>query len=303
MGSLKIFSQQWPIKTLIGIAVASFSPIWAAFTILLLLILIDTITGITQALQLKCFSSRFLRKAVKKIITYSVCILTTRLLEQGFDFFFQTTVITQTIIGFLIVTEAISILENLTLIGVPLPKGLVDLILKNLMAAGLGDMVKEGIGKSSDLKEIDAIIYYQLPAFKNEGLRKLLQILCETWAKLIILIKTNLDVNNITSNDILYYKVMSYIETSIREKEEIWKENGISKECIDSFNKWHEERVTLFFQNVKNISYSEKSLEEKIQELADRVMVLVYQTMTDAHRSEQELTCRSCINCKDTSSR
>ena len=222
--------------------------------------------------------------------------------DPGFDFFFQTTVITQTIIGFLIVTEAISILENLTLMGVPLPKSLVDMILKNLMVVGLGDMVKEGIDKSSELKEIDTIIYYQLPMFKNESLRKLLQILCETWATLIIFIKTNLDVRNITSNDILYYKVMSYIETSMKEKEEKLQANVISKQCIDSFNKWHEERVVIFFRIVKSICYSEKTLEEKVQELADGVMVLAYQTMTDAHRSEQELNCQSCINCKDIGS-
>jgi toxin secretion/phage lysis holin len=300
MGNLKIFSQQWPIKTLIGIVFASFSPVWAAFTILLMLILIDTITGITQAIQLKRFSSRFLRKVVKKTITYSVCILTTRLLEQGFDFFFQTTVITQTIIGFLIVTEAISILENLALMGVPLPRGIVDIILKNLQVAGVGDLVKESLNEAYYLKEIDEIIYYQLPTFKNENLKKLLQIMCEIWAKQIIFIKTNLDVRNITSNDILYYKIMSYIETSIKEKEEKWQESGISNECIERFNKWHEERVTLYLQSIKSVCYAEKTLEEKNQELADRVMVLAYQTMTDAHKSEQELNCPPCTNCKIT---
>lgn len=300
MESLKIFSQQWPIKTLIGIAFASFSPVWAAFTILLMLILIDTVTGITQAIQLKRFSSRFLRKAVKKTITYSICILTTRLLEQGFDFFFQTTVITQTIIGFLIVTEAISILENLALVGVPLPRGIVDMILKNLQVAGVGDLVKESLNEASYLKEIEEIIYYQLPTFKNESLKKLLQILCEIWVKLIIFVKTNLDVRNITSNDILYYKVMSHIEISIKEKEEKWQENEISNECIEKFNKWHEERVALYLQSVKSVCYTEKTLEEKKQELADRVMVLAYQTMTDAHKSEQELNCQYCTNCKNS---
>lgn len=296
MNSLKIFTQQWPIKTVIGIMLAAFPPVWAVFIILILLILLDTITGIIQAIQLKRFNSRILRMAVKKIITYSVCILTTRLLEQGVDFFFQTTAITQTIIGFLIVTEAVSILENLTLMGVPLPKGLVDIILKNLKAVGLKTMIQESIDESHDLKEIDEIIYYQLPTFKNEDLKKLLQVMCDVWSRLIIFIRTDLDKNNMTSNDILYYKVMTYVEINMKEKEEKWKEDRIPEECIDSFNKCNEKRIASFFENIKNICYSEKNIEEKIRELVDRIMILAYQTIADAHKSEQETKGGCCLN-------
>jgi toxin secretion/phage lysis holin len=299
MDKLKAILQQWPEKTIFGVIFAYFSSVCTTFLILLALILMDTVTGITQALQMKRFSSRLLRKAVKKIFVYSLCIVTTRLMEQGFSYFFQTTVITQTVIGFLIVTEALSILENLTLMGAPLPKGLVNIILSNLKVVGLESMVKGSLDEYSELTEIDEIIYYQIPTLSNDTLIKLLRIKYEQWERVVQFIKTSLESDSITSNDVLFYKVSSYLEGIKKEMVERWNDAEISKECIDNFNKWHEQREVLFLQNVKNICYSDKTVEAKKQELIDRIMVLLYQTMVDAHKSEQNPELKICADTID----
>ena len=285
MENVKSLAEFWHIKALLGTILSFFAPIQLWILVLILLILIDTGTGIAQALKYNRFSSNYLRKAISKIITYGLCIITARLLEQ----IFETTMISKIVFGFLSITEAISILENLTLLGIPIPSNLVRVILKNVKIFGLEDIVKRSMEVQQQEKEVEDIMELQIPTLKNEVMRNFLKIKFRAWLKGLKLIRISIIEENIITNDILYYKMMSAYEIIIKEMQYKWEEDGIPKECIGKFNEWHRSRVEIFLQNVKVICYSELSIRQKKQELLDRVVALLYQTILDAHRSEADL--------------
>ncbi|MGE5473398.1 MAG: phage holin family protein [Ignavibacteriales bacterium] len=291
MSFLKNLGDFWQIKALTGLFITLFSPIKVSFIVLIALILIDTFTGAAQACRFKRFSSNGLRKAVNKIIMYCISIITARLLEMGILYFFETFMFSQFIIGFLILTEVISIIENLVLLGVPIPKDFISLLLKNIKILGLENIIKQSIDDYLESKEIEEIINYQLPSIKNQQMRKLLEIELEGWSKIVLFIKRSIEYEKEASNDVLYYKIMTYIETIKKESDENRREFNITKNCIEEFDKWHSQRKELFLQNIKNICYAVKEKKDKKQELVDRAMILIYQTVLDAHKSESQFKC------------
>jgi len=291
MDYFKNLSNLWQIKALTGLLITLFSPIWASFIILLALILIDTFTGVALACRFRRFSSNGLRKAVSKIAMYSISIITSRLLEMGVLYFYETFFVSQFIVGFLILTEVISIIENLVLLGVPIPKNFISILLKNIKIFGLESVLRQSMEDYSEAKEIEEIINYQLPAIKNQQMRKLLEIQFEGWSKVILFIKRSIEDEREASGDLLYYKILAYIETVKKEEDERRKEMNISKNCIEEFDKWHMHRKDLFLQNVKSICYSVEEEKDKKQDLVDRIMILIYQTVLDIYKSERQLIC------------
>ncbi len=288
-------SDLWYIKLVISVFVLIFAPIHVSFSILMVLVLIDTGTGIAHAVKIKRFNVKYLGRAANKLITYGVCIITTRLLEQGIIYFYETTVVSQAVIGYLIAAEAISIFQNLALMGAPIPGNFVNAFLKSLRVPGLEDVVRHGLDEYSEINEVREIISYQVPTFRNNTMRKLLEIKYESWTEVFIFIRKSIAEENPPGKDILYYKVMSVIETTYKEVREKWNELGIPKECIEKFDEWHEPRVDVFIKHIKDICYSDISLKEKKQQMTDRLLALLYQTILDAHKSEADLmACKEC---------
>lgn len=294
MSDLRTVAELWHVKMLAGIVLTIFAPIHVAFTILMILIAIDTGTGIAQGLKTRRFSSRHLRKAANKVILYGVCVITTRLLEQGILYFFSTTMISQMVLGFLIVTETLSIIENLILLGIPIPENFVSIILKNIKVFGIEDIVRRSIQDYSENKDIEEIVNYQIPTVKNETVRKLLEIKFEVWSEIVTFIKRHITEDNVSGNEMLYYKVMSIIETGNKEMEEKWAENGIPQECVNWFKQWHGDRVEMFLESTRNICYSKYTLPEKKQDLLDRILTLLYQTIVDVLKGEADIDCEAC---------
>lgn len=291
MNFIKDIGNLWQVKVLTGLLVTFFSPVQLSFFILLILILIDTFTGTAQAFKFRRFSSNGLRKAVSKIVMYSISIITARLLEMGIIYFFKTFLISQFIIGFLILTEVISIIENLVILGVPIPRNFVSLLLKNIKILGLENIIRQSMDDYSESKEIEEIINYQLPLIKNLQMRKLLEIELGGWSKIILFIKRSIDDERETSDDVIYYKIMAYIETINKECYEKRREFNIPKNCIEEFDKWHMQRKNLFLQNIRNICYSINEVKNKKKELVNKVMILVYQTVLNAQKGESQFKC------------
>ena len=135
---LKIYG----VSGILGSLSEIFTSMQTSYIILLVLIILDTLTGISTAIKYKRFSSTGLRKATKKIITYTLCIITVRLLETILNPLVTTTMLSQIIIAFLAITESVSILENLTLLGAPIPSNILPLLIKILKIPGLNTYIR-----------------------------------------------------------------------------------------------------------------------------------------------------------------
>jgi hypothetical protein len=117
---IKLGNNNLQSKILIALFLSIISPFKTELIILSIMIVIDTITGSLYAMKMLKFSSTGLKRSLKKIIFYSLCLLVVRLVEIGISSFYSTTLLTNIIASTLLIIEATSSLENLVLLGVPL---------------------------------------------------------------------------------------------------------------------------------------------------------------------------------------
>ncbi|MBC2581640.1 phage holin family protein [Clostridium sp. DJ247] len=272
------------ISTIMGVLFNIFGGFQVSGSILIILIATDTILGIKAAIKYRTFASRGVIKFFKKIVLYSTTIITIRLLEIGVVAIIKTDMLSQVMVAFLIMSETISILENLTILGVPIPSNFVSIMINNLKIIGFEKDLKNTISNEKDILEIDEIIKYQLTNFKNNDIRKLLEIKFRTWRTVAQQINDAIDDDDL-NKERLYYKVMSLVELSSKEIEYQVKQDKICNECLKEFKNINDSRIEKWLKKIEEICYSDKDIQVKKEELIDSIVVLLYQTMLDAHKT------------------
>ena len=106
--------------------------------ILLVMVVIDYITGLTGALINKNVSSSIgFRGIVKKVFIFIMVMLSVQVDKM----LGQTNVIRQVVCLFYITNEGISVLENMALAGLPLPEFLKNLLIQIRDASNKGEKV------------------------------------------------------------------------------------------------------------------------------------------------------------------
>ncbi|MGV8983478.1 phage holin family protein [Clostridium sp.] len=277
--SLKIYG----VSGILGFLSEMFTSMQTLYIILLMLIILDTFTGISSAIKYKRFSSIGLRKATKKIITYTLCIITVRLLETILNPLITTSMLSQIIIAYLGITESVSILENLTLLGVPISANIIPLLIRTLKIPGLNTILETSKSKKNDFSDIDDIINYQIPAFDDKYIRRFLEIKCDvikTIIKQILLIDENTSANP----DILFYKILSTVELGFNDMNRKWEDEKIPTKYIKNLSWQTQPKVAKCIGKLKGICYSDKPTSEKKNKIIDCLVIALYQTMIDARK-------------------
>ncbi|RKD28980.1 phage holin family protein [Thermohalobacter berrensis] len=273
------------LSSLVAIIESVFGNIDVSYIILFFLIILDTITGIAVAVKYGSFNSKGLSRLVKKTITYGAAILTVRLLEIGIMTFLETEIISKILVAFLQVTETISILENLTLLGVPLPSNFITFLLNHIKIPGLNTAIKLGIkSQNNEISEIDDIIRYQIPAFEDKEIKKLLRIKFKYWKLVAMQISKVFSTNGKKDKEHLYYKIMSLIEKSTNDMNKEIKEENIPKEYIKRFDSIYKPCFDKWIQELKQICYSQQSVSEKKDQILNNIIVLSYKMILAAHK-------------------
>lgn len=284
--------ETWQLKLIISVFVALFSPFKLTLLVLFTLIIIDNLTGSVYAISIKKFSSTGLRRGLKKIFIYCICILVVRLAEIGIKPLLDTIYLTNSIIAYLILTEALSSLENLTLLGVALPTRLKAFILNQIQIKGLKDLLQEDSAKRDFIQEVLEMVDCYFPVIKDYKIKQLLDIKFKEWAQFINIIDNEFSKSSSDNSELLYYRISNLIHSTIIRINEKWVQEGISKECIDAFNTWHSKRITILLSDIKNICQSNESLNQKRIGIIEMVLLFLYKTLTDIQK--QELCKDSC---------
>ena len=284
--------ETWQLKLIISVFVALFSPFKVTLLVLFTLIIIDNLTGSVYAISIKKFSSTGLRRGLKKIFIYSICILVVRLAEIGIKPLLDTIYLTNSIIAYLILTEALSSLENLTLLGVALPTRLKAFILNQIQIKGLKDLLQEDSEKRDFMQEVLEMVDYYFPVIKDYKIKQLLDIKFKEWAQFINIIDNEFSKSSSDNSELLYYRISNLIHSTIVRINEKWIQEGISKECIDTFNTWHSKRITILLSDIKNICQNKEPLNQKRIAIIEMVLLFLYKTLTDIQK--QELCKDSC---------
>ncbi|QCX34187.1 phage holin family protein [Caloramator sp. E03] len=283
---LRVF-EMWKIKLIIGSFIMIFSPFKVSIVILFVLIIIDTITACSYAIRIRKFTSRRFQKAVKKIVVYFTTVFVVRLLEVGVATLIQTNIATRLILSFLILTEAISILENLTLLGLPIPNVVLKLMLGSLNLDKFDDIFGKEFTNKTYNKEIDDIIQYQLAFINDETMRKLLKIEFEEWKNVLNLIDVQITDYNSENQDLLFYRISSLIDVTKKSMLDKWTDEDIKQDIINKYKNCHDKIIQTLIETIKMICYSNESIEKKKKIITENIMTFLYKIITDVQKEEQ----------------
>ncbi|WP_163195864.1 phage holin family protein [Clostridium thermarum] len=274
------------VKLVISTVVSIFSPFKAELIILGIMIIMDTITGSIYAIRTRKFCSAGLRRGFKKILFYSLCIIVIRLLEIGIISLITTNLLTNLIISFLIINEAISSLENLTLLGVPLPFGLTNFIIKQIKNETVKELVLSGMNKHEYIYEINDMLNFNLPNIKDSNYKSMLEIKFNEWAQLLDYFDAQFKNIYSENNEILYFRVSTLINATIARIRDKWRAEGIPDSHINFFNEWHDPRVVKLRSNINEICTSDFDMEKKKSLIIEKFITALYQTLIDIQKAD-----------------
>ncbi|MGK0467785.1 phage holin family protein [Clostridium sp.] len=264
---------------IISILTEIFTGMQTSYLILLVLILMDTFTGISTAIKYKRFSSIGLRKSIRKIITYAISIITVRMLEIVLNPIVITTMLSRIIISFLAITEGVSILENLTLLGVPLPNNILNLLIKPIKIPILNNMLESSKDREKEFSGLNYIVNSQINNLDDKYIKSFLKIRYDEFKEVINQIMFIDDANN--NPDILYYKVISFVELFLKNSSKKYLEKNIPPNYIECFSEKNNNTIFEFLTKLKITCYSENTIREKKEQLIDIIIVIVYQSIID----------------------
>lgn len=269
---------------IISILTQIFAGMHTSYIILLVLILIDTFTGVSTAIKYKRFSSIGLRKTIRKIITYAISIITIRMLEIVLNPIVTTTMLSKIIIAFLAITEGVSILENLTLLGVPLPSNVLSLLIRPIKIPILNKMLENSKDREKEFSDLGYIVNSQIDNLDDKYMKSFLKIRYDEYKEVINQIML-IDDNNNNNPDILYYKVITFVELSLKNSNKRYLEKIVPPNYIESFTKNNNNTIFEFLTKLKIICYSENTIRKKKDLLIDIIIVIVYQSIIDSQNS------------------
>lgn len=268
---------------IISIITEIFTEMKTSYIILLILILLDTSTGVSAAIKYKRFTSIGLRKSIRKIMTYAISIITVRMLEIVLNPIVITTILSRIIISFLAITEGVSILENLTLLGVPLPTNILNLLIKPIKIPILNNMLENSKDREKEFSDLNYIVNSQIDNLDDKYVKSFLKIRYDEWKEVINQIMLIDDTNN--NPDILYYKVITFVELFLKNSNKRYLEKVIPPNYIESFSKNNNNTIFEFLTKLKITCYSENTIRKKKDQLIDIIIVIVYQSIIDSQNS------------------
>jgi len=148
-GILNSLLEHPAIKLVVGIFMAciqwTFGPKDSMLLVIAALVAIDTFTGVWKAAKAGKLSSRGISRVMAKLVVYFIFMATGALVDKALPIAFALTMMW----SFIAITEALSILENVSQLGFPVPTILVKMLLdlKNKDTAGQAKVIAEVVAE------------------------------------------------------------------------------------------------------------------------------------------------------------
>lgn len=152
----------------------------------LILVFIDTLLGVVYSIKNGTFSSRRFREVIYKLFLYFCLLIAARTFEYLIQGYTSTTVITETIIIIISLTELASIIEKSVLLGAPLPqKDKLFVILKLLKYDKFAALLSLRSKQDEFKRDFDKLSIADIKYLYSDDLRTLFKIHFEEWKKLM----------------------------------------------------------------------------------------------------------------------
>jgi toxin secretion/phage lysis holin len=293
----KIFDN-WEIKAIISTLIVLFSPYQLSVTLLFIIIVIDTICGSFYAAKMGGFSSTGFKRVLGKIAAYAAAILVVRFAEAGIADIIETTAATHLIISFLIITEAISVLENLSLLGVPLPAGFVRIIEGNIKNNILKNLLSGGINKKEYESRIRDSVNFQIPGFKSKKFKKLIKLLPEEWIPAIRAIDMRLAGDTSGNADLIFFEVSGIVKITNSLITERWKASHVPAQCVELAAPFYISRMEKGMEPLEQLCKSQDTPDIKRKRIMECIIIALYKTVDELQKYEESLLKGKCDNPK-----
>lgn len=260
------------------------SDLLTPYFILITLILIDTISGIAKGKKYHSFSLKRFSNLLIKIVTYTASIFTVRLLEVGIASLYETTLLSQLIIVYLILAEVTSVLENLTLLGVPIPSNFIPKLLSQIKIQGIHNLKNTADEHYKQKSEIKDIIKLQIPEIKDDQMQQSILIYFNFWEKVLT------DIDSLFKEDenidSIYFKLTFLIHISINEINIQWLKEGIPTQYIIKINEKNKRVVADLSKKIEKILYGSHSINSKQEQVKYLILVSIYQIYDIAKKAD-----------------
>lgn len=280
MDNINSFLECWPVKILLSALITVFSPFEAPVLALLILIIINSLISAYHDIKIKSLNIHRLKKFNSKILFYFLAILVVRLLEIGIQPIISTTSITHAMVSYLILTVAFETLEILVLLGVPVPDGLKNFVMKDFENTVVKSLFNGKNSKVSAVAEIDDFSHEFFLTLPEENLREFYEIIVYEWSKFINVINNDSFVSS--NNDLLYYKILATIKATESTIVDEWKVRNVPQELISSFEKNYKIEADNFKNSIKPLCYSDESLDFKKRKITEDVQIFLYKLISES---------------------
>lgn len=136
--------------------------------ILTVMMVLDIITGLIKGTMLKELKSRKMTNGLFRKAGFLILIVMASML----DLFVGAPVFRNMVVGFLIINEAVSITENLTLMGVPIPQQITKFLDVNKDGENPKEAIKAQVEKIEESVEATKEVLNSIPADTKEEDKK-----------------------------------------------------------------------------------------------------------------------------------
>jgi phage-related holin len=206
----------------LGLILVALAPHALALHGLALIFVLDFICGVWVAKRTRTLSSLGMRRGIAKLLIYFIFIGAVALAEHSV---LQTTVCTLTAIGILSATEVLSIVENLVLLGLPIPYASKVLSMVSNKAANYG--IKIDVDDASSMasaRDVITMIEVTIPGIDNADLRICMEIFTSNWYQFM----RSLDPSSFAgSHELMWERLRHALDrTMIEIRTQLMKDSG-----------------------------------------------------------------------------
>lgn len=238
---------------------------------LALVFLLDFICGVWAAKKTRTLSSTGMRRGVAKLLIYFIFIDAVALAEHSI---LQTTICTNTAIGILCATEVLSIIENLVVLGLPIPYASKILAMVSNKAANYG--IKLDIDSNSSMassRDIITIIEVTIPAIVDRPTQRCMRVFCSNWYQWM----RSLDGPMFSgSHDLVWERLRHSMDRTLIEIRSFMTKESVPLALQDVFLKdWAGTVLTAFYTSTQTGAQTDAEPMKRIEMVQDALCLML----------------------------
>lgn len=263
----EIFNFIW-FKVGLALVYTSLVPHAIGLQGLLLLFIADFGCGVWLAYKSKTLSSFGMRRGLAKLLIYILFVAAIALAEH---LVIGTTLGCETAIGLLVATELLSIIENLVLLGLPVPYA------AKVLALILPD--SELTASVDIMRDVVDLLDRRIPSFKDPDLKLCLQTYTQFWYNFLLSLKEEAMSG---SQDLVWERLRFQLKHVGDDTRLALSRENVSIPVQNAFlDVWNTQLVATLNVKVKQIVFTGITPDKMVDAVREHVLLMLYRLIRE----------------------